>query len=83
MTARKVLLRIADDLPEGNLPKVQRVPEALRTTTDPVLRALRSAPADDESDDDDIDGGLTEARRQAKGGLHVSHQEARRRLGLE
>ncbi len=65
------------------MPEVQRVLEALRTTADPVLRALRSAPADDESDDDDFDGGLAAARREAKKGLHISHKVAKLQLGLE
>jgi len=77
------LHRIVDDLPEGDLPAVQRVLEALKATADPVGRALASAPADDEPDEDDFDGGLSEARRQAQSGQHLSHAEAKRELGLE
>lgn len=83
MTAREALHRIVDDLPETDLPAVRRVLEALRVTADPVLRALLTAPADDEPDDDDFDGGLTEARREVASGKHLSHEEVKRELGLD
>ncbi|MBI4540068.1 MAG: hypothetical protein HY704_11240 [Gemmatimonadetes bacterium] len=50
--------------------------------TDPVLRALFAAPEDDEPDDDDIDGGLSEAREEARRGESIPHEEVKRRLGL-
>ncbi len=83
MTAREALHRIVDELPEGDLPAVQRVLEALQATADPVLRTLLSAPADDEPDDDDFDQGLSEARRQARAGQQMSNAEAKRELGLD
>lgn len=46
-------------------------------TNDPVLRALLSAPIDDEPDNDDFDGGLSEARWEAREGRTISHEEAR------
>jgi len=76
MKAREDLHQIVDALPENELPTAQRVLEALRVTGDPVLRALFSAPVDDESDEDDLDGGLSEARREAGEGQVVSHEEA-------
>jgi len=82
MVAREALHRIVDDLAEDDLPAVRRVLEALRATADPVLRALLLAPADEEPDDDDFDGGLAAARREAEGRQHVSQAEAKRRLGL-
>ncbi|HEX7184147.1 MAG TPA: tetratricopeptide repeat protein, partial [Thermoanaerobaculia bacterium] len=61
---------------------LQRCEKELRVTEDPVLQALKSAPADDEPDDDDVDGGLTEARREAREEQGISHEEAKRKLGL-
>ncbi len=82
MTAREALHEIVDDLPEGDLPTAKRVLGALRATADPVLRALLSAPVDDELDDDDFDGGLSEAREEARQGLGVPHDDVKREIGL-
>lgn len=83
MAERTALYKLIDDLPEQDLPVAERVLGALRATSDPVLRALLAAPIDDEPDDDDSDGGLTEARREAKEGKGISHEEAKRELGLK
>jgi hypothetical protein len=82
MTAREALHVLVDELPDNDLVTARRILEALRVTADPVLRTLLAAPADDERDDDDFDGGLAEARREADEGLGVSHEEAKRQLGL-
>lgn len=83
MTARQALHQIVDDLPDRELEIATRILAALRATADPVLRSLLSAFPDDEPDNDDHDGGLSEARREARDGLSVSHEDARRELGLE
>lgn len=49
---------------------------------DSVLQALESAPLDDEPDEDDADGGLSEARREALERKGLSHDEVKRELGL-
>jgi hypothetical protein len=49
---------------------------------DPVKLALDNAPLDDEPDDDDLGGGLTEARADAKAGRGITTDELRRELGL-
>lgn len=82
MGRREALHQLIDDLPEQDLPIATRVLEALRATGDPVLRALLSAPIDDEPDTDDFDGGLSEARREAREGRTLSHEEVKRELGL-
>ena len=82
MTARKTLYRLVDALPESDLPTAVRVLEALSLTVDPVERSLRMAPVDDEPDDDDFDGGLTEARQQVLDGDLVSQEEIEREFGL-
>jgi hypothetical protein len=83
MSGKEALHRLIDDLPEQDVPVAVRVLEALRATSDPVLRALLSAPLDDEPDTDDMDGGLSEARREAAEGKGISHDEVKRELGLE
>ncbi len=82
MTARQALHQIVDDLPDRELAIATRILAALRATADPVLLSLLSALPDDEPDDDDFDGGLTEARHEARDGLGVSHEDAKRELGL-
>jgi hypothetical protein len=51
-------------------------------TSDRVKLALDNAPLDNEPDDDDLDGRLTEARTDAKAGRGLATQELRRELGL-
>jgi hypothetical protein len=43
---------------------------------------MSTVPFDNEPDDDDFDGGLTEAREEAREGRLISHEEVRRELGL-
>jgi hypothetical protein len=82
MTGRKALHRLVDALPEQELPTANRVLEALSFSMDPVARSLATAPFDDEPDDDDFDGGLTEARQEAEEDRLKSHEEVKRELGL-
>ncbi len=82
MAARDVVHRLVDAVPERVLPAVARILEALALTVDPVERSLAIAPPDDEPDDDDFDGGLTEARQEALEGKVVSHEEVKREFGL-
>lgn len=82
MSPRDALHQLVDDLPESELPSAARLLEALRDADDPVGRVLARAPLDDEPDDDDFDGGLTEARAEADAGGGVATDELRRRLGL-
>ena len=83
MKPREALHTLVDELPDDDLSTAQRVLEALRATGDPVLRALLDAPLDDEPDTDDRDGGLTEARRQARSGDTVPHREVKRRFRIQ
>jgi len=53
----------------------RKLPVAVR---DPVLRALLAAPLDNEPDQDDADGGLSGARREAREGKCLSHEEVKR-----
>lgn len=82
MTAREAIHRLVDDLPEKELSVARRVLEALSESASPMMRALLEAESDDEPDDDDFDGGLTEARQEARDGGLLTHEQLERRLGL-
>jgi hypothetical protein len=75
--SREALHRLVDDLPEKDVPTATRVLEALHATSDPVKWALDNARLDDEPDQVDCDGGLTEARREAEAGQGMSTAELR------
>ena len=82
MADRAVLHRLVDSLPEEDLTTACRVLAGLTATADTVDRALLLAPADDEPDTDDADGGLTQARRELALGEGISTDELKRVLGL-
>jgi hypothetical protein len=74
---RDRLHELVEALPESELDTAERVLEALRDAMIVRIdRKLDAAPYDDEPDDDDFDGGLTEARSQES----VPHEEVRRRI---
>lgn len=77
--SREALHHLVDRLPEYRLATAREVLEALGSVS-PLARSLAKAPIDDEPDDDDFDGGLTEAREEA--GQEIPHEEAMRQLGL-
>ncbi|MBC7821547.1 MAG: hypothetical protein IAG10_32070 [Planctomycetaceae bacterium] len=77
MTARELLHEIVEKLPESELLTAARILTALEQPADPLWITLANVPLDDELDDDDFDGGLTEARS----GKTISHDELTRRLG--
>ena len=74
---RERLHELVDDLPDSEILAAEHILEALRdAVVERFSRALDAAPYDDEPDDDDFDGGLTEARSEES----ISHEEARRRV---
>lgn len=79
MTTREMLHEIVDKLPESELITAARILIALEQPADSLQILLANAPPDDEPDDDDFDGGLTEARS----GQSISHEELLRRLGID
>lgn len=86
MTVKERLHRLVDTLPEGELHTAERFLEYLRDVpdaADPVLWAHLHAPIDDEPDNDDVDGGLTEARAEMWAGKAVPHEEVKRMFGLD
>jgi len=82
MHAREELHRLIEELADSDLQVAARVLAGLRATEDPVLRALLTAPLDDEKLDDDSDGGLTEAREEARQGRFIDHDELKRELDI-
>jgi hypothetical protein len=75
MCRRETLHRLIDSLPDEDLTTAGRLLIGLTATADAVERALLLAPADDEPDTDDDDGGLTKARRELARGEGISTEE--------
>jgi hypothetical protein len=68
---------IVDKLPETELTTAARILIALDHPVDELQIRLAGAPVDDEPDDDDFDGGLTEALAETE---FLSHDEVVRRF---
>lgn len=83
MTKREMLHAIVDKLPDTELTTAARILIALDQPADDLQILLASAPLDDEPfDEDDFDGGLTEARNEAQSGQTIPHAEVMRSLGI-
>ena len=82
MTERERLRELVEDLPESEVHAALRFVEYLRHSEDddPVLKALRDAPPDDEPLTEEDIAALQEAYEDLAQGRVVSHEEARRRL---
>jgi hypothetical protein len=81
MTDRERLHDLVEDLPESEVHAALRFVEYLRQSEDdPVLKALRDAPPDDEPLTEEDLAALEEAYEDLGQGRVVSHEEARRRL---
>ncbi|MDP9120067.1 MAG: hypothetical protein M3O15_01670 [Acidobacteriota bacterium] len=78
--SRAELHALLDSLPEADLPTADRLLRALSHAA--VLQVLENAPFDDEPDNDDFDGGLTEAHAEVAAGQGITSEELRRRQGL-
>jgi hypothetical protein len=76
MTTRELLHGIVDELPESDLLTAVRVLKGLELAPTPLQILLANAPIDDEPDDDDFDGGLTEAFEETE---LIPHDEVMRR----
>jgi hypothetical protein len=73
MTTREMLHAIVDELPEADLVTAVRILNGLELSPDPRQVVLANAPLDDEPDDDDFDGGLTEALAETEFTSHEAH----------
>jgi len=76
MNARQTLHELIDQLPDERLTTAVRVLKGLELAPDDLTILLENAPADDEPDDDDFDGGLTEAFAETE---LIPHEEVKRR----
>ena len=70
MTVKERLHHLVEALPETELETAARVLEALHATADPVAWALDNAP-----DNDDVNGGLTEARAEMAAGHTIPRRQ--------
>jgi hypothetical protein len=83
MSPRDALHKLLDELPEDNLPAVERVLSAFREPLDPVLWSLANAPYDDEGEDSDEERrAVEEARARLDRGEGIPQEELERDLGL-
>ena len=80
MTEKERLLSLVDELPEREVHTALRFVEYLRQETDPVARALREAPVDEEPLTQEDLAELEAAERDWQEGRIVSHDEARQEL---
>ena len=80
--AKAELRRLIDELSEADLYALKRFAEYLRAESDPLLRALKNAPPDDELETEEERLAVAEAYEALRRGDVVSHEELRRELGL-
>ncbi|HEV7428297.1 MAG TPA: hypothetical protein VGQ46_18220 [Thermoanaerobaculia bacterium] len=76
MDTRQTLHELVDQLPDEDLITAVRVLKGLELVPDDLTVLLENAPIDDEPDDDDFDGGLTEALAETE---LIPHEEVKRR----
>jgi hypothetical protein len=79
MTTKEALHRLIDDLPEDALPAVERYLASVRD--DPVVKALVTAPIDDEPTTPEEDASSEEAWQSYRRGQYVSNEDLRRDIG--
>jgi hypothetical protein len=77
MNARETLHQLVEHMAEEDLITAVRVLKGLELAPDSLTLLLENAPIDDEPDDDDFDGGLTEALQETE---LISHEEVKRRF---
>lgn len=86
MPNRNTLHQLVDQLPETEIGRARHVLAALLEAAeeeDPVLRSLRSAPADDEPETDEERSAVEEALQEVREGKPgLSTAELERELGL-
>lgn len=83
MTGRELLHEAVDKLADEDVITALRILKGLELAPDPLRIALDAALDDDEADDDDFDGGLTEARKDAEASRTIPHEQVKRKLHLD
>jgi len=76
MNPRQTLHELVDEMPDEDLLTAVRLLKGLELVPDALTVLLENAPIDDEPDDDDFDGGLTEALAETE---LLPHDEVKRR----
>jgi len=80
---REDLHRLIEEIPDGELPGVQRYLEYVRDiASDPVRRSIETAPLDDEPETEEERQGVEEAKADIRAGRTMSTEELKRELGL-
>lgn len=80
---RADLHRILDEIPETEIPGVRRYLEYVRDVSlDPVQRALKNAPLDDESITNEESTRIVSANEDLNAGRTISTRQLKRSLGL-
>lgn len=79
VTTKEALHRLIDDLPEDALPAVERYLSSVRD--DAVVRALVTAPIDDEPTTPEEDASSEESWQAYRRGQYVSNEDLRRDIG--
>lgn len=80
--AKERLYSLIDRLPEQEIEAAQRYLEFLCQHEDPVIRAMRCAPIDDEPLTEEDHKAIQEARDDLQAGNRISNAQIRADLGL-
>jgi hypothetical protein len=82
MSPRDALHRLIDDLPEGEIPRAERVLQALKEAAEAPSYTLETAPIDDEPETPEEAAAVAEAWREHREGKSLTTDELKRELGL-
>ncbi|MBI4213799.1 MAG: hypothetical protein HY534_05750 [Chloroflexi bacterium] len=84
MTVKERLHQLVDNLPEGQVTEAaeRALMQLQKMANDPVLRALLTAPLDDEPETDEERALVAEGLADLHRGDVLSDEELRRELGL-
>ena len=80
--SRKRLHELVDALSEDQVEAAERYLRSLLNENDPVIRAMRAAPVDDEEVTDEDREDIAEGQRDIAAGRFISDDQLRRKLGL-
>jgi hypothetical protein len=82
MSSRTHLHQLVDELPDSEVTAAERFLEYLTAAQDPFLRALASAPLDEEPESQEDRTAVDEGREALGQGDVVSDKELRHQLGI-
>ena len=79
---KRRLHQLIDELPDERIQAAERYLHSLCRDVHPVVRAMRSAPVDDEPLTDEDREAIQEGRREIAAGHGIPNERIRRKLGL-